>query len=185
MNTVNENHIWELRKIEDQLFLFDSKTWLVYDFLTWQWWMLVVFLVVPWIIWYLLVKRDTLMEAFLFGTITMIITKFLDVVGLQFSFWEYPIELIPVIPRGFPFDISMVPVAYMLLFQYFKTWKTFIVAQIIMAAMFAFIGEPFSEWAQLVYYIKWNYFFSFLYYILVGVGTKYVLLKLISIQNTA
>ncbi|MGM7722075.1 CBO0543 family protein [Metabacillus sp. Hm71] len=52
-----------------------------------------------------------------FGTIIMITTTLLDVVGLQYRFWDYPIAFLPIIPRAFPFDFSMVPVAYMLLYQ--------------------------------------------------------------------
>lgn len=48
----------------------------------------------------------------------------------------------------------MVPVAYMLLYQYFRTWKSFILAQIIMALTYAFIGEPFCEWVKLVNYLE-------------------------------
>ncbi|WP_305777687.1 CBO0543 family protein [Priestia flexa] len=101
------------------------------------------FLVVPWIIiWSKLVKRDIILEILLFGTIIIITTTLLDVVGLQYRFWDYPIAFLPIIPRAFPFDFSMVPVAYMLLYQYFRTWKFFIIAQITMALTYAFIGEP-------------------------------------------
>ncbi|RFU66766.1 hypothetical protein D0466_00865 [Peribacillus glennii] len=172
-----------MRKIEDQLFFYDMNHWLEYEILTWQWWMLAVFLILPWIIWFLLVKRDNIIQALLFGMFIIIITKLLDVVGLQYGVWEYPIQLFPVIPRGLPFDISMVPVAYMLLYQYFNTWKTFFIAQVLMALLYAFIGEPFSEWAHVVQYMKWHYILSFFYYILVGAGTRFLLLKLISMQK--
>ncbi|MDR4886292.1 hypothetical protein RGU12_01870 [Fredinandcohnia sp. QZ13] len=49
----------------------------------------------------------------------------LELVGAQYSFWDYPIAFLPIIPRAFPFDFSIVPVAYMLLYQYFRTWTFF------------------------------------------------------------
>ncbi|PLT34073.1 CBO0543 family protein [Bacillus sp. V5-8f] len=184
MNTINENHMVEMRKIEDKLLHIDINHWLEYEVFTWQWWMLVVFLIMPWIIWFFLVKRDHIIQTFLFGMFILIITKLFDVIGLQYGLWEYPIQLLPIIPRGLPFDMSMVPVAFMLLYQYFNTWKTYLIAQILMAVLYAFIGETFSEWVQVVSYIRWNYIFSFFYYILVGVGTRFILLKLIALQET-
>lgn len=144
----------EIRFLEDKLYLLELNDWLKNEFLTWEWWILVGFLVVPWVIWAKLVKRDMILEILLFGTIIIITTTLLDIVGLQYRFWDYPISFLPIIPRAFPFDFSLVPVAYMLLYQYFRSWKYFVIAQIIMALSFAFIGEPFCEWVKLVYYIE-------------------------------
>ncbi|MGN7943287.1 CBO0543 family protein, partial [Metabacillus sp. 22489] len=71
----------------------------------------------------------------------------------------------------------MIPVAYMLLYQYFRTWKSFILAQIIMALTYAYIGEPFCEWVKLVNYLEWRYRYSFIYYIIVGIVTRALILK--------
>ncbi|MBO1514901.1 CBO0543 family protein [Metabacillus bambusae] len=173
----------EIRLLEDKLYLLELNNWLKNEFLTWEWWILVGFLVVPWIIWSKLVKRDIILEILLFGTIIIITTTLLDVVGLQYRFWDYPIAFLPIIPRAFPFDFSMIPVAYMLLYQYFRTWKFFIIAQITMALTYAFIGEPFSEWVELVYYFEWRYSYSFIYYIIVGIGTRALILKLASLSK--
>ncbi|SLL37322.1 Uncharacterised protein [Mycobacteroides abscessus subsp. abscessus] len=77
----------------------------------------------------------------------------------------------------------MIPVAYMLLYQYFRTWKIFIIAQITMVLTYAFIGEPFSEWVELVYYYEWRYSYSFIYYIMVGIVTRALILKLASLSK--
>ncbi|XJZ29016.1 CBO0543 family protein [Bacillota bacterium Lsc_1132] len=182
VSTRHEN-VQNVRLLEDKLFALDAKGWLENEFLTWEWWLLLFFFVVPWIVWIITKKRKWLVESILFGVIAMVITILLDTVGLQFTYWEYPIEFLPVIPRAFPFDVSMVPVAYMLLFQYARTWKSFIIAQIIMAFAYAFIGEPFCEWIDLVRYIKWNYLYSFFYYILLGFGVRALILKCASVSK--
>ncbi|MEK3990045.1 CBO0543 family protein [Robertmurraya sp. FSL R5-0851] len=128
-------------------------------------------------------KRKWFVESLLFGMIVMNVTLLLDTVGMQFSFWEYPVEFLPVIPRGFPFDVSMVPVAFILLFQYFQTWKSFIIAQVIMAIAYAFIGEPFCEWLHLVRYFKWNYLYSFVYYIILGIVVRALILKCMMVSK--
>jgi hypothetical protein len=173
----------EIRLLEDKLYHLELNGWLKNEFLTWEWWILVVFLVVPWVIWAKLVKRDIILEILLFGTIIILTTTLLDVVGAQYSFWDYPIAFLPFIPRAFPFDFSMVPVAYMLLYQYFRRWKSFILAQIIMALTYAYIGEPFCEWVKLVNYLEWRYRYSFIYYIIVGIVTRALILKLASLSK--
>lgn len=176
MGTREEN-LEDVRFLEDQLFLLDAKGWLENEFLTWEWWILLCFFVVPWMLWFIMKKRKWFVESLLFGVIVMNVTLLLDTVGMQFTFWEYPVEFLPVIPRGFSFDVSMVPVAFILLFQYFQTWKSFIIAQVIMAVAYAFIGEPFCEWLNLVRYLKWNYLYSFVYYIILGIGVRALILK--------
>ncbi|WP_085449859.1 CBO0543 family protein [Halalkalibacter krulwichiae] len=171
----------EIRLLEDKLYHLELNGWLKNEFLTWEWWMLVGFLIVPWVIWVKLVKRNIILEILLFGTIIMMITTLLDVVGAQYSFWDYPIAFLPIIPWAFPFE--MVPVAYMLLYQYFRTWKFYILAQVIMALTYAFIGEPFCEWFNLVNYVEWRYRYSFMYYIIVGIVTRAFILKLASLSK--
>jgi hypothetical protein len=169
-----------VRLLEDKLYYLDLNGWLENEFLTWEWWVLFCLFILPWLLWWKLAKRKWLVESLLFGVIVMVITLLLDTVGLQFTFWDYPVEFLPVIPRAFPFDVSMVPVPYMLLCQYFRTWKSFIIAQMIMAFAYAFIGEPLCEWIGLIYYLKWNYLYSFFYYIIIGIGIRALLLKIVS-----
>lgn len=173
----------KIRLLEDKIYYVDVKGWLENEFLTWEWWILFGFLSIPWLIWWKLVKRERFISSLLFGAMVIIITTILDIFGLQYSFWDYPIEFLPVIPRAFPFDFSMVPVPYMLMYQYFRTWKSFFIAQIIMAFSYAFIGEPFSEWIDLVYYIKWKYIYSFFYYIIIGVSIRFLVLRIVSYSD--
>lgn len=176
-------NVERVRLLEDQLFTLDAKGWLENEFLTWEWWLLLAFFVVPWILWSIMKKRKWLLESVLFGVMVMLVTILLDIIGLQFSFWEYPVEFLPIIPRAFPFDISIVPVAFMLIFQYNRSWKSFMIAQLIMAMTYAFIGEPICEWIDLVHYIKWNYLYSFFYYIVLGVAVRALILKCASVSK--
>ncbi len=49
----------------------------------------------PWVLWAKLVKRDIILEILFFGTIIILTTTLLDVVGAQYSFWDYPIAFLP------------------------------------------------------------------------------------------
>lgn len=167
-------HLEKVFQLEQEVFRIDQEGWLKHELFTWQWWLLVAFLILPWVVWGKLVNPRKLMAIVQFGLFTCIITVYLDVVGMKYGFWRYPFQLFPLTPRAIAFDMSMVPVAYMIIYQFFTTWKRFTIALIIMACLFAFIGEPFSIWADLVEYMRWNYLYSFIFYIITGIIVRWL-----------
>jgi hypothetical protein len=139
-----------------------------------EWWLLLAFLIVPWLIWAKIVDKKRKLEIVVVGLFVAIVTSLLDVVGYNLGFWDYPIQLIPVVPEGFSFDLSMVPVVYMLLYQYFKMWKSYCIGLVCMSLIYAFIGEPFCNWIMVVVYIKWKYIYSAVYYIVIGITIRVI-----------
>ncbi|UFU00761.1 hypothetical protein KO561_07445 [Radiobacillus kanasensis] len=176
-------NLLKVNELEKEALNVDINGWLQYDLFTFDWWLLLAFFILPWVLWVKLVDRDRIVENFLFGMFIIKITTITDILGTEIDFWQYPTSLFPIFPRAFPFDISMVPVALMLLYQYFNTWKSYIIALISMAGVFAFIGEPFSVWKELVIYIKWNYIYSFFFYIIVGISIRAFVIKLKNLKK--
>ncbi|MDY0944034.1 CBO0543 family protein [Priestia megaterium] len=177
-------NFWRVRSLQDKIAELDIKYWLHDEFLTGSWWLLLVFLILPWIIWSIFLNRKQILETLLFGTFIIIITFLLDLIGIMFRFWGYITQFLPIYPGALPFDFSMVPVTFMFLYQYFRTWRSFIVSLICMASAFSFIGEPFSIWAHLVIYIKWKYIYSFIYYIVIGIIVRACVEKLVAISKS-
>ncbi|QOR67155.1 hypothetical protein IM538_03110 [Cytobacillus suaedae] len=155
----------------------DINHWLNHEFLTWNWWFLVAFILIPLVIWIKVVDRKRILEIMFVWTLVIIPTSYLDAIGVDLKFWVYPVQFVPITPRALPFDVFMVGVTFMLLYQYFSTWRSYLIALFIMALLFAFIGEPISKRLNLVYYIKWKYHFSFFYYVLLGVTVRAIVLK--------
>jgi hypothetical protein len=143
-------------------------------FLSPQWWLLLVFLIVPWLIWLKVVDKSRKLEIVAVGLLIAIVTMQLDWVGYYLGFWDYPIQLLPLMPEAFAFDLSMIPVAFMLLYQYCKTWKSYSIGLVCLSLVYSFIGEPFCNWISVVVYIKWKYIYSTMYYIVVGIIVKAV-----------
>jgi hypothetical protein len=169
------------RKLVHELDQTDRERWLEFGVLTFRWWLLVAFLIVPWIIWAKLSDKSKTLEVVLVGSIVMLVTLLLDVLGYNADFWDYPVELLPLgVPGALPFDLSLIPVPYMLIYQHFRTWKSYLLALFGMAAVYAFIGEPLANWLELVRYLKWNVVYSFIYYIVIGVGVRALVMRLAS-----
>jgi hypothetical protein len=176
---MNENLKAALKMIEKhhQNVKQDIQHWVNHEVFSWNWWVLVGFILVPFIIWLILVDRKRMLELLLVWTLVIIPTSYLDAIGIDLKFWVYPVQFLPVTPRAIPFDVFMVGISYMLLYQYFSKWQTYFKALIVLAFVFAFIGEPLSHYLNLVYYVKWKYYYSFIYYILLGVTIKAIISK--------
>ncbi|WP_227935191.1 CBO0543 family protein [Alkalihalobacillus deserti] len=179
----NYEILWKIRELQEQIIQLEINRWLQYHLFSWNWWLLIVFLIAPWFIWIKFLDRKRIFEIFSFGMLTSLITVFFDAVGKELGFWVYPIELTPFVHSAGAFDFSVIPVAYMLIYQHFKRWKTFIAALVFMALIYAFIGEPFAHWAELTYYLKWKYIYSFFYYILTGMLVRWIVEKLLKISR--
>jgi len=174
----------KINRLERESYRLEVEGWLNNDLFSWHWWVLVAFFIIPWILWIKFADRTKILESLLFGALIIIITVLLDEIGVEIGFWRYPTQLLPFTPRAFAFDMAMVPVAFMFLYQYFQTWTSFSMALLVMSILFAFVGEPFSVWAELVQYMKWKYIYSFVYYMLVGLSIRWIIVKLrIDTQN--
>lgn len=165
------NRIIELQKEITSLRISD---WLEKVF-SFQWFFMVFLLVVPWIIWWKLVDKKHIAEIFSFGLLITAISSFLNGIGLHIPLWTYPYKLLPYTGSMYMPSYTVLPVAFMLLYQYFRTWKSFAAANVIMAAIFAFILQPILKLLGMYNMINWSYFYSFAIYIVMGLGLRLLL----------
>ncbi|SDE29386.1 hypothetical protein SPACI_048760 [Sporomusa acidovorans DSM 3132] len=80
-------------------------------------------------------------------------------------------------------DTSVLPITYMLIYQYNSKWSSFLIAIVIMSAFFSFIAEPFLVWLGIYELITWKHYYSFPLYILYGVILKFIVDLTKSIQS--
>ncbi|PYI56502.1 CBO0543 family protein [Paenibacillus flagellatus] len=147
-------------------------SWKEQDLFTWPWWFELGVVVVPWVLFFLLLDRKRSLSVWFFGLFVLIVTAFLDDLGAEAGLWSYPVKFVPYSLIAMPFDFSPVPVAQMLIYQYVRSWKPFLLALVGQALLFAYVGEPFSVWVKAVEYDEWNYSYSFLFYIVLGTAAK-------------
>jgi hypothetical protein len=146
--------------------------WLNHDFLSPQWWFLVALFLLPWVLWWILLRKEHAREILLVGTIIAIITITLDEAGYGLSFWYYQKLLIPLFPRQTALDYSAIPVGYMLLYQYCRTWKNYMIAAVILASLAGFVLEPLFVRCEFYDLLRWKYYYSSPIYIAMAVFVK-------------
>lgn len=142
-----------------------EKIWLSDIFLSWRWFLSLGIAITPVIIFWKYHKKESRDRLLFVGFFVVIISSFLDFLGLQKGLWYYPVEIIPTIPSYIAYDLCFLPVYIMLLIQY-KPHLSIWIKAVLFAGTSAFIGEPILVWLDLYVLVKWRYIYSFPIYIL-------------------
>jgi hypothetical protein len=157
--------------------------WWVAEFNRWNWWLSLALALVPLYIWWRYVDKKRILEICIYGLLVNILSSFLDVLGSELVWWDYPVRLIPNLPRLLPIDFTVIPVVYMLIYQYCPTWKSFVMVSIIQSAIFSFLMEPLMIYLNLYELVTWKLIYSFPIYILVACSCKIVVNLFLKVQK--
>jgi hypothetical protein len=155
--------------------------WINHAFLSWQWWFLLLTTILIWIVWIKNVDKTRTLLILNYGLIYGIFSFILDMIGTNHGAWAYPIRLYwAFMPPLVPFDLSYLPVIFMLTYQrYGRRWFNFLLALIFISAFISFIIEPLFHWMGIYVMYKWKYMYSFPIYIVLAYLVK-VLVELIN-----
>ncbi|WP_442599834.1 CBO0543 family protein [Neobacillus sp. D3-1R] len=160
-----------------------NEYWLENVIFTYQWWILLSLTILPWLLWWKWVDKKRVIEIFLYGSLISLYSILLDDIGSHFILWIYQYQLFPISPRLNPIDLTIMPVTFMVVYQYFKRWKSFLIAQMILAFGAAFIAEPLFSSVDIYHILNWKLVFSFVIYLLLGIGNKIVVERLVHMQD--
>jgi hypothetical protein len=110
-----------------------------------------------------------------FGYSIHVIFAYVDAFGKHTGLWNYPFPIIPELP-GLALDSSLVPVTFMLVYQWtLNNKKNYYVYSIITAIIFSFIFKPLLVAIGLFkMYGNINYLHLFIGYLLVLLTAKFI-----------
>jgi len=167
-------------ELEKQLTHTRIENWLKQDLFSFQWWLLLAVLIIPWFIWWRYVDKTRLTEITLYGAITLILAAFLDAILSELVIWEYNHYVIPLWPRLISADFTLLPVTYMFIYQYFRQWKQFLLGMFVVSALYSFVGEPLLIWLDIYKLHGWKHIYSFPIYIVMAVIVKWLVQRIIA-----
>jgi len=136
------------------------KLWLKHTFLTWQWWVGVALTIVPWILWAIIRKRESSNRLLFVGFFVMVISSWLDLMGILFGLWSYYDNVVPFSPAFLPWDFTLLPVTIMFLLQ-IKPKVSPIIKAIAFSIFSSFVAGPFFVWIGTYNPKHWKYIYSF------------------------
>jgi hypothetical protein len=183
---LDSNTVLSFEELEQIRELYNQQAfinWLRVDLFSVNWWLLLIIFVVPWIIWWKIVDRKRLAEILIYGMLIGIISTLLCIIGYNLMLWGYPNRLISfLMPPLFPIVLTVLPVMYMLMYQYFQSKFAFIIASLIMSAFAAFVAEPIFVKMQMYVEYHWTHLYSFPIYFLMAVGFRKLTREIIKTQ---
>ncbi|QOR67786.1 hypothetical protein IM538_06530 [Cytobacillus suaedae] len=153
--------------------------WYESNFLTLTWWMLLILTIISPIIWWILLDKTKIFEVITYGLFLGTIATILDSIGTKMMLWTYPIRLSPYLdPQFYPYDIALVIIPYMLIYQWITQTKRFIITAILLAAFISYVAEPFFQWTGAYQTLNWKHIYSFTIYPLIAIFTKFIMIYL-------
>jgi hypothetical protein len=129
------------------------------------------------VIWYKFADQQKLNFILQFGLIVLIFNAFLDDLDSGLLWWFYPIRIIPTLNVLLSPSISIVPCLMMFIFQCCNTWKRFLIFNFLLSLVFCFLDEPLFIALGIYELVTWKLFYSFLYYYIAGVISRWMVLK--------
>jgi hypothetical protein len=142
MNKMNYKEYWDkINEINGQLHSLYSSYWDKYsDFSTWQFWIILLSLLVPLIILYFMVDRRRLFEILFFGYTVHLLWAYIDLALSRTNFLTHTHFLTPVLPNALNITGSFLPVGFMLVYQYATNRKkNFYILTVLLSAVYTFI----------------------------------------------
>ena len=156
--------------------------WKTHTLFSFNWWFLFVTTIGVLILWLWLLDKSRVIEIITFGLLLSTIVFILDLIGITMVLWSYPDRLAPILTPIIEVHKMHMPIIYMLIYQYFKPWKSFILVIIFASFIFAFVLEPITVWLGIYIIHNWRYMYSFPIYISLGIALKYLMIKLKQIE---
>ncbi len=163
LHILNSISLTQLLEIQREFIETDSAYWYQNVFLTPKWWFLVIFSILPALIWWKVVYKKKIIEITAFGLFYGVSAIILDSIGSNAMVWTYPYKLSPYLhPQLYPYDVGVVIISFMLCYQQWNNnFKKFILFSGLLSAALAFIAEPIMVWLQLYQPTSWKHLYSF------------------------
>jgi hypothetical protein len=143
-----------------------KKKWLAEEVFSTKWWMMVAFIVFSYILVFLLLNKRRYSELLFFGSLVTVFNLVFSIFGSNFDLWSYNIRIFPITPSPFLYDLTIIPLYYMLVYQYSSDWKRFLLLNAVLAALISFGFFPTLKAFDIVSFSNnWRapYFFPFVF----------------------
>jgi len=165
-----------IRSLEEEISQIQIEYWRLFsDLGTWQLWVGVIMLIAPLIVLFITIDRRKMLLLGFFGLNYHIWFHYVNATGIRLGLWEYPYTIVPFLP-SFSLDASLVPISFMLLYQWtLNHSKNIYLYSVLLSALFAFVMKPIMVFLHLFHMHKGvNYFYLFLFYFVFFIVSKLI-----------
>ena len=158
----------KMRSLTEDLSQLKVEYWYSYSSMSsWQFWViLLVMFILPLVVLYFFIDRKKIFLIGFYGFNIHVWFRYVDVWGYNQGLWGYPYELLPILPGNLSLDATLVPVLFMLVYQWtLNKKKNFYLYSLGLSLFLSFIIKPILVMHHLFALHKWvNYLHLFLFY---------------------
>ena len=145
--------IYQARTILHNLIL---EKWMSEDVFSMRWWAMIALITVSYLICFSLFDKRRLTELFLFGSLLTVGAVVYETVGVNFVLWVCWTPIFPIIPCLFVPYLTILPIYYMLIFQYTRTWQQFSLWNLVAVSVYALGLVPIFVHFNIVKLDNWK-----------------------------
>jgi len=160
------------RQIE-QMMQVKIEQWFDFVLFSPLWWLGVILSVVPWFLWFLFRNKQSTDRLLYAGLFVMTVSLVFDVTGDQLGLWNYRYNVVPFLPTYLPWDLTLVPLAILLLLQVKPQANPYLKA-ILFALLTSYVGEPIFTFLSIYDPVNWRLTFSVPIYFLIYLGAHFL-----------
>lgn len=163
-----------------------AEYWNAYSgFDTWQFWVSLLLFLFPLVLLFFTVDRSRIFEVFFFGYTVHILWTYSSIMLENYNLMNHTHFLFPALPYSLNITSSILPVGFLLLYQYTtRHQKNFYFYAILLSATFAFGFATIEDWLDLIRFNNGgNKFYLFLIDLVVVFISYWFTLFVIKVKN--
>lgn len=163
----------QIQELSNRLVQLQWEKWRQEDFLQPYWWLLLFSTILPWVIWWRIADKKRFSSLLQYGLLWALTAFLLDSIGISLSLWTYPRQLVVATPPMFPADGAVIPVVFMLAYQYGTDWKRYLLWNTLASIFFSYIIEPWFTRIHLYQPAFWSSHVSFAGFLILAYILRY------------
>ncbi|WP_227522044.1 hypothetical protein [Bacillus solitudinis] len=143
---------------------------------TWGFKVVLFMFIIPLIVLYFVIDRKNILLLGFYGMNIHVWFSYINIAGIRQGYFSYPFELIPFIPGNLALDAALIPILYMLIYQWsINHKKKFYISSIVLSLILSFAFKPLLSYLNLfVLYKGANYFHLFILYCIIFLFSKLI-----------
>ncbi|MFE8701541.1 CBO0543 family protein [Cytobacillus sp. FJAT-54145] len=173
----------KIDKLSNQVTDLRMELWTKHVVFSWKWGLLVMICLASILVLIVLIKRESILQTVAYLGVIYVMNKNLDDVGTALDWYDYRIQLEPIIPTMLPANLFIFPISLSLLYQTFMRWKSFIIALVSFSLFSAYIALPILKYLEIYTTKTWNSHYSFISLIIMASLSKLIIDRLKAIQD--
>lgn len=170
---------------QSRLITYDLKTTLWQQYLfTLNWWFIAIVIALSYAIWWKFTDKRRIIELLLFGSFIAVCRVIFDDWGISSGRWTYVIDLVPLGLSLFLNDLTIIPLSYMLAYQYSQTWSSYLVTIVVLQSAISFAFLPILSRMGILIIHNWSLTYTFAFMIVTAVAMRGILMIGLNLQKS-